>query len=66
MTTFSKGPDRRRVTLGCCEYEGVLEVTDADLFRAALTEGIGRGKAYGLGLLTVMRFCGRGKEQPDG
>ena len=28
---------------------------DAALFRRTLTEGIGRGKAYGMGLLTVMR-----------
>lgn len=36
-------------------YEGILTVTDADRFRQALVGGIGRGKAYGLGLLTVMR-----------
>ena len=37
-------------------FQGVLRVDDADLFRKALTEGIGRGKAYGMGLLTVMRL----------
>lgn len=36
-------------------YEGILTVTDADSFREALVSGIGRGKAYGMGLLTVMR-----------
>ena len=36
-------------------FEGVLTVQDADLFRKALTEGIGRGKAYGNGLLTVVQ-----------
>ena len=36
-------------------YEGLLTVTDAEKFREALTGGIGRGKAYGLGLLTVVR-----------
>ena len=36
-------------------FEGLLRVTDAALFREALTRGIGRGKAYGLGLLTLMR-----------
>jgi CRISPR system Cascade subunit CasE len=36
-------------------YEGVLTVTDAEAFRAALTGGIGRGKAYGCGLLTIAR-----------
>ena len=45
----------RRVTLLSATYEGVLEVTDAEAFRGALVSGIGRGRAYGMGLLTVMR-----------
>ena len=45
----------RPVTLLSVTYEGLLEVTDPALFRAAMTNGIGRGKAYGLGLLTVVR-----------
>ena len=52
---FSKGTERSNVTLGVCEFEGLLSVTEEALFRAALTEGIGRGKAYGQGLLTVVR-----------
>ena len=44
-----------RVSILCATFEGLLEVTDSDLFREALTEGIGRGKAYGMGLMTVMR-----------
>ena len=43
------------VSLLAVSYEGTLIVTDAELFRKALTEGIGRGKAYGMGLLTVAR-----------
>ena len=39
-------------------YEGLLTVTDVQAFREALTNGIGRGKAYGMGLLTVMRSRG--------
>ena len=35
-------------------FEGLLEVTDTELFATALTQGIGRAKAYGCGLLTVM------------
>lgn len=46
---------QRGVSLFSVTYEGVLEVTDADLFRRSLTGGIGRGKAYGMGLLTVMK-----------
>ena len=35
-------------------YEGVLTVTDEELFKAALVQGIGREKAYGLGMLTIV------------
>jgi len=55
VLNFYKGADRKRVTLGVCEYEGWLEIADADLMRETLTKGIGRGKAYGLGLLTIAR-----------
>lgn len=34
-------------------YEGMLEVTDAMKFGSALRKGIGPGKAYGFGLLSV-------------
>jgi CRISPR system Cascade subunit CasE len=34
-------------------YEGVLRVTDAEKFRAALHHGLGPGKAFGFGLLSV-------------
>lgn len=36
-------------------YEGKLEITDGDKFRIALVDGIGREKAYGMGLLTIVR-----------
>lgn len=49
--TFTRGMDR--VTLASVTYDGVLEVTDADAFRRALTCGIGHAKAYGCGLLTL-------------
>lgn len=55
---FQKGRQGRPVTLLSVVYEGSLEVTDPALFRQALTEGIGRGKAYGQGLLTVMKGGG--------
>ena len=44
----------RLVTLLAVTYEGTLRVTDPELFQALLVNGIGRGKAYGLGLMTVM------------
>lgn len=36
-------------------YEGILQVNDVEKFRKVLVEGLGREKAYGLGLLTIMR-----------
>ena len=42
------------VTLLSVTYEGILEITDAEKFKSALIKGIGRGKAYGMGLMTVM------------
>lgn len=41
------------LTFGAVLFEGVLRVTDAAAFRAALERGIGSGKAYGFGLLSV-------------
>ena len=46
--------DRKNVTLLSVAYEGILEVIDPDLFRNAILSGIGRGKAYGMGLMTLM------------
>jgi len=46
--------NRKNVTLLSVTYEGVLEVSDAEKFREALSSGIGRGKAYGMGLMTIM------------
>lgn len=45
----------QRMTLFMAVFEGGLTVADADLFRNTLTGGIGHGKAYGMGLLTVVR-----------
>ncbi len=53
---FAKGGESGRpVSLLSVTYEGVLKVTDAALFCLLLTNGIGRGKAYGLGLMTVLQ-----------
>ena len=51
---FTKKTGERVRLLGVT-YEGLLTVTDAEKFREALCEGVGRGKAYGMGMLTVMR-----------
>ena len=41
------------VTLSTATFEGVLEVRDPELLRAALTLGIGSAKGYGCGLMTL-------------
>jgi CRISPR system Cascade subunit CasE len=50
---FSKGEERRDVTIRAVGYEGVLEVQDAELLRDSLVSGIGKAKAYGCGMLTL-------------
>jgi len=48
--------NQRSVSLLAVTYEGILKVTDAEKFRNAMNSGIGHGKAYGMGLLTVVRI----------
>ena len=45
----------RCMTFGSVLFEGELEVTDAEAFGRTLRAGIGSGKAYGFGLLSVAR-----------
>lgn len=45
----------RNVTLVRVAYRGLLEVTDCDLLEKTLISGIGKGKAYGCGLLTLAK-----------
>ena len=53
VAEFQRGSSR--VTLALATFEGVLEVTDPDALRHGLVHGVGRGKAYGCGLLTLSR-----------
>lgn len=41
------------MTFGSVVFEGILQVTNAEKFREALQKGIGSGKAYGFGLLSI-------------
>jgi len=50
-----KKMNQRPVSFLAVTYEGILQVTDAESFRKAMTSGIGHGKTYGMGLLTVMK-----------
>ena len=51
---FKKGGTGSRVTFLAVTYEGILEVQDPERFCAALCRGIGSGKAYGAGLMTLV------------
>jgi CRISPR system Cascade subunit CasE len=50
-TTESK--KGKPVTVVTVTFDGRLEVTDPDTLRRTLTQGIGRAKAYGCGLITL-------------
>lgn len=54
--TAAQVVERTALTFGSVLFEGVLRVTDADAFRLALESGIGSGKAYGFGLLSLARY----------
>ena len=41
------------VRISKARFAGTLEVTDPERLRTTLTQGIGRGRAYGCGLLTL-------------
>ncbi|MFG7940718.1 type I-E CRISPR-associated protein Cas6/Cse3/CasE [Streptomyces cacaoi] len=53
---------KNRVSHARVRFDGTARVTDPDLLRERLAAGIGRGKAYGCGLLTlsIMRGSGQG------
>jgi CRISPR system CASCADE complex protein casE len=46
----------KSVSLREVSYEGILTVTDVEKFKELLCCGMGRGRAYGMGLLTIMRL----------
>jgi len=50
-----KGSNSNVISLYTVTYEGVLKITNVDLFIDTLSMGIGRGKAYGCGMLTIAR-----------
>ena len=44
----------KSVTFLKASYEGVLTITDLDALKKTLTSGLGKNKAYGFGLMTVI------------
>lgn len=51
---------RKHLTFGTTTFEGWLSVHDVSRFRQTLIEGIGSGKAYGFGLLSIATATGGG------
>lgn len=45
--------ERMPLVFGSVVFEGLLQVTDAERLRNAIAAGIGSGKAYGFGLLSI-------------
>ena len=57
--SFAKGENRTaKVLLHAVAFEGTLEIRNAETFKRTLCEGVGRGKAYGCGLLTIAQRQG--------
>lgn len=44
---------RNELFFGSVLFEGTLRVTDSNLFLSALRDGVGSGKAFGFGLLSI-------------
>ena len=54
--SFFKGNDRlKKVIFLAVTFEGILTVTNEALLRDTLQNGIGREKAYGCGMMTILR-----------
>lgn len=52
--SFTKEKGKRKVTITTATYEGILKIKNIDRLKLALIEGIGRAKAYGCGMLTII------------
>lgn len=52
VQTFEKG--NQTITHGVATLKGKLRVTDKARFKKSFLQGIGRGRAYGLGLLQIV------------
>ena len=49
-----KGKQQRRITIGQATLQGVLEVTSREVFANSFARGVGRGRAFGCGLLQIV------------
>lgn len=56
---FRKGESKQHnVNISMARFRGELEITDTEQLRDTLINGMGRGKAYGCGLLTLAPLQG--------
>lgn len=49
-----KHKNSKSTSLSCVTYEGVLKIVDVEVFIDTLINGLGKKKAYGFGLMTVI------------
>jgi CRISPR system Cascade subunit CasE len=52
---YQREPSNRPLSFGAVIFDGLLEITDVTRFCQAIMTGIGPGKAYGFGLLSLAR-----------
>lgn len=52
-TNFRHDKNSQRINLGGYTYSGILEITDIEKFNDVYSKGLGRGKAYGYGMLML-------------
>ncbi len=45
--------ERKRARLNATRFDGIATITDPQALRQAITTGIGQGRAFGLGLLSI-------------
>ena len=53
---FWRDRKERPVEIEAVVFEGILKVLDTDMFIKTLSQGLGRAKAYGCGLITIARM----------
>lgn len=46
-------PNAKEIFLSTCQFDGLLEVEDPQIFRKALTNGIGPKKIFGFGMMMI-------------
>ena len=54
LVRFKHTPKSKKINLDRVTYEGILTIKDRDLLVRSLSKGIGKKKAYGFGLLTLI------------